>query len=438
MFASDIINTLKSEIVKFSQYENLKNFYKSNPQYGILKEECRRRERKLPFEHLFNFLLYPRVKSTDIELLEFSHLIEKDNVNKSDFSKRRRLIPAGYLKCLHENMIRKLYSSQGLTKLHGHLLLAGDGTTYSMPNTREMKQIYLLGRKTGNGEQALARGVVLKDVLNDVIVASNMESYGKDEIRLLQDELNSLSQEVKKNSPVIVLDRKFCAYTMLVPLIEKGFGFVIRVKSGFNADVDEFINSGEKQKTIVLYPAATTVKKLRKLYGKNVDCHFSLTLVRLSPNVVVMTSITEPSLLNDMANIYHFRWDAESTIGFTKNDLQIEIFSSSMDNSIRQDFYARIIQYDLISLLSHQAAELRHGDSHRKINRNIALGIFKLEFDLFFRTDRRHFNRHLRTVLTEMARFTIEIKPGRQNPRNFRNIKQSGKYITLANYREVI
>ena len=139
-----------------------------------------------------------------------------------------------------------------------------------------------------------------------------------------------------------------------------------------------------------------------------------------------------------MANIYHFRWDAESTIGFTKNDLQIEIFSSSMDNSIRQDFYARIIQYDLISLLSHQAAELRHGDSHRKINRNIALGIFKLEFDLFFRTDRRHFNRHLRTVLTEMARFTIEIKPGRKNPRNFRNIKQSGKYITLANYREVI
>ena len=109
-----------------------------------------------------------------------------------------------------------------------------------------------------------------------------------------------------------------------------------------------------------------------------------------------------------------------------------------MANSIRQDFYARIIQYDLISLLSHQAAELRHGDSHRKINRNIALGIFKLEFDLFFNTDRHHFNRHLRKVLTEIARFTIENKPGRQNPRIFRKIKHSGKYITLANYREAI
>ncbi|MDE6304254.1 MAG: hypothetical protein K2M01_05445, partial [Paramuribaculum sp.] len=101
-------------------------------------------------------------------------------MNKSDFSRRRRLIPADYLKAMSRDIVCGFYgSSNRVKKWYGHLLLAGDGTTYSLPNTPQVKKMYLQGRKTGRGEQALARGVVLKDVLNDTIIASNMECYGK-------------------------------------------------------------------------------------------------------------------------------------------------------------------------------------------------------------------------------------------------------------------
>lgn len=438
MLVSGIINTVRSEIVKYSDSKNLKKFYISHPQHGVMDDGSMTRNRKFPFHDLLSFLLYPRAKSTDIELLEFSRLIEKTNVNKSDFSKRRRLIPAEYLKSLHRDIISDIYSAGSLSMWHGYLLLAADGTTYSLPDSPGIKEKYLQGRKTGKGQQALARGIVLKDVLNDVIVASNMECYGRDEIRLLRDEISEIPDVIRSMHPVVILDRKYCAYTMLVSLMQQDFNFIVRVKERFNADVDSFIDSDEPSKDITLRPSSTTIKKLHRLYGQNVNCEFPLRLVRLTGNVVVMTSIKDVPIRQSHTDPYHLRWDAETTIGFVKNNLQVEIFSSSMDNSIRQDFYARVIQYNILSVMCHQAAELRHGDNDRRINRNVALGILKLEFGVFLQKNPRLFNNGLRNMLTEMARFTVPIKPGRHNPRVFRKIKHSGKYITLLNYREAI
>ena len=439
MFASDnIINTVRSEIVKYSSPENLNLFCKSHPDYSMTGSGTGTRNRKLPFPDLFHFLLYPRAKSTDIELLEFSHLIGKSNVNKSDFSKRRKLIPAEYLRALHRDIVSDIYSTGTLNRWHGYLLLAADGTTYSMPNTPQIREEYLQGRKTGNGEQVLARGIVLKDVLNDIIVASNMECYGRDEIRLLRDELDKLPDIIRSMNPVVIMDRKYCAYTLLEDLRRRGIDFIIRVKERFNADVDSFIHSEEQTKEITLTPAATTIKKLKRIYGQNVNCEFTVRLVRLSGNTVVMTSIKDVSLQQDPSDPYHLRWGVETTIGFVKNNLQVEIFSSLTDNSIRQDFNAKTIQYNLLSILCRRAAELRHDDTKRKINRNVALGILKLEFNIFIENNPLTFKEILHNMLNEMARFSIPIKSERHNPRVFRKIKHSGKYITLHNYREAI
>ena len=435
----NIINAVRSEIVKYSSIENLKNFCVSHPEYVSPGPSCFTRERNFPFKDLLSFLLYPRSKSTDIELLEFSHLIGKTNVNKSDFSRRRRLIPACYLKAMNRDIISKFYSSSNeVIKWHGHILLAGDGTTYSLPNTPQLKKMYLQGRKTGRGEQALARGVVLKDIFNDVLLASNMECYGKDEIRLLLDEINALPDDILAMLPVLLLDRKFCAYTLLAPLMRNNIGFIIRVKERFNADVDSFMASGKKFRDMTLTPAATTIKKLKRLYGKDVPTQFPVRLVRLSDNIVVMTSITDVPLRQSEGNTYQLRWNVETTIGFIKNNLQVEIFSSSIDNSMRQDFYARTIQYNLLSFLCHQAAELRHDDNDCRINRNIALGILKLEFGLFIIKDNVSFKYSLTRMLNLLLRFTIRVRPDRHNPRLFRKVKHSGKYITLHNYREAI
>lgn len=433
-----ILNTIQAQIVKYGTFENLKDFYNSHPEVGQLPAGTFIRNRQMPFTDLFNFLLYPRSKSTDIELLEYSHLIGKPNVNKSDFSHRRRYVPAAYFKALNSSIMTSVYRKCRISTWNGHLILAGDGTTYSLPNTPAIKLKYLQGRKTGRGEQALARGVVLKDVLNDLVPASDMECYGRDEIELLSDELENLPKEIKQYSPVVILDRKFCAYTLIAKLIHLGIGFVIRVKSRFNAAVDDFIGSGKNEETVDLHPASTTVKKLKRIYGKGVLSSFRVRLVRMSSGVVVLTSLCDSLSSETGEDIYHDRWDDETTIGFFKNCLQVEIFSGISDNALQQDFHAKTILYNVLSALCQQAAMMRHDDVDRRINRNVALGILKLNAILALTGKDRVNNTILSFVLNEIARFTTLVKRHRSNPRLFRKMKHSGKYITLYNYRRAI
>lgn len=435
---STILNTIQTQIVKYGNIENLKNFYNSHPEYGQLAADAFTRSRQMPFKDLFNFLLYPRSKSTDIELLEYSHLIGKPNVNKSNFSQRRQYVPAAYLKNLNSSVMASVYRKCGISTWKGHLIIAGDGTTYSLPNTQAIKRKYLQGRKTGRGEQALARGVVLKDILNDIVIASNMECYGRDEIELVAEELEKIPQEIMRYFPVVLLDRKFCAYTMIAKLINLGIGFVIRVKSRFNAAVDDFISSGKSEQTVDLHPAPTTIKKLNRMYGKGVFSSFKVILVRISADVVVMTSLSDSLSSEDGDDIYHARWNDETTIGFFKNCLQVEIFSGISDNALQQDFHAKTILYNVLSALCQQAAIMRHDDTDRRINRNVALGILKLNAILAITGKDTVNNINLLFLLKEISRFTIPIKRHRSNPRMFRKIKHSGKYITLHNYREAI
>lgn len=439
MFASsNILNVLQTEIVKYGQLENLKNFYNCHPSLGQLPPGAFSRCRKMTFGDLFNFLIYPRSKSTDIELLEYSHLIGKPNVNKSDFSRRRHAVPARYLYELNRSMVSSLYRLGRPALWKGHLVLAGDGTTYSLPNTARIREDYLQGRKTGRGEQALARGVVVKDVLNDIVVASGMECYGRDEISLLADEIGSLPQAVLELSPVLSLDRKFCAYTLLVSAMRLGISVIVRVKERFNKDVDEFIHSKDQACEVTLRPAPTTVKKLNRMYGKGSYEAFNVGLVRLPAGMVVMTTIPGGLSVAEADSLYHGRWDDETTIGFIKNCLQVEIFSGTSDNALRQDFHAKTIAYNILSALCQQAAMMRHDRGERRINRNVALGILRLNA-VTVMTRVCNINSHcVRNVLTEVSRFTTAVIGNRHSPRAFRKIKHSGKYITLQNYRRAM
>lgn len=437
----NIINALRDVIVNWTHLESVKDFCSC---HGIsLDKNAFTRTRSMPLSSLLAFLLTPRSKSMNIELLWFSHLIGTPNVNKSDLSKRRSLINWNYFADLACRMTKCFYACSEPALWHGHLILAGDGTTYSIPNTQSLIETYLGDRKTGIGVQALARGVVLKDTLNDWIVASDMECYGQDEIHLLCRQLDNLPREVLQYAPVVILDRKYCAYTMLEKLQSSGLDFIIRVKERFSAEVDDFIHSADAERTVILQPAPTTVRKLNRIYGGSDSTrNYTVRLVRLSDQVVVMTSLKE-NLKEESSDVYHLRWDDESTIGFMKNNLQVEVFSGLSKNSLMQDFNSKTICYNLLSAIASQAAELHHGEHGRekattfRINRNVALGILCLNLPTML-VSSENFSQKLNQILKEMGRFTTRIVPHRHNPRAFRKIKHSGKYITLTNYARAI
>lgn len=54
---------------------------------------------------------------------------------------------------------------------------------------------------------------------------------------------------------------------------------------------------------------------------------------------------------DDIIQAYGKRWNSETEIGTSKNQLQIEIFSGIRDICIRQDFFAAIIMYNIESII---------------------------------------------------------------------------------------
>lgn len=443
----NIINALKAQIVKYGSLKNLEAFNKKHPDAAkLLPKGAFTRNRKMPLSDLMSFMIWPRAESLSLELLNFSQLIHTKDVTKNDFSTRRKFIHYSYLKEMSSDIMSLRYDvTYNIDRWKGHLLLAADGTTYSIPATDKLKASFMEGRKVGCGDQPLARGIIIKDVLNGLIVASNMEGYGRDEIQLLQDELSTLPECIKRERPLLILDRKYCAYTLLSKLLSLGYDFIIRVKSRFNEEVDSFAASDKNEQIVTLHPASTTVKKIRRLYGAYAPTdNFKVKLVRLKTGIIVMTSLLSESVTDEaVSDLYHKRWDDETTIGFVKNNLQVEIFSGISVNSVEQDFYSKTISYNILSMLVAQAAEKRHerkpnlDRSTYKINWNIALGIFKIFMPKILHS-KRDFNSMTDEMLTRMASYVTAVVPDRSNHRAFRKIKHSGKYITLTNYARAI
>lgn len=447
------INTINDVFVKYASRETLKNFCISNK--IEFDDTSFIRDRILSLRILLGYILSPRGRSNYIDLADYLFNINCRIASVAAFSKRRKLIPSKYIHTIHYDLLSKIYEN-GLApgRWNGHLLMACDGTTYSLPDTPEMKSRFLEGRKTGKSEQPLARGVVLKDVINDIVIDANMECYGDDEIKLALNLLDKLPTGVRDLSPVVIFDRKYCAYTLIDKLFKLNIDFIIRVKAKFNETVDEFINSKEKEKIVCLQPKSTTEKKLRRLYG-SASSPYKVRLIRCHNNIVVMTSLledkrivedTDTELGNKDSDIpikdaYALRWTDETTIDFFKNALQIEIFSTADPDTIYQDFYAKVINYNVDTILANASVPMHKYKSNEKprnfgINRNDALGIISIMF--WKALVLNNLKGTMPKMLTQIGRNTCPIKPDRHNPRVFRKIKHNGKFITLGNYREAI
>lgn len=446
------INTLNDIFVKFASRQNLKKFCETEG--SGLPDSAFTRDRIFNLPVLLGRILSPMVHSGFVDNAAYLESLGLPIASLAAFSKRRGIVPYKYMEEYHDELVRTIYQNNlAPRRWNSHLLLACDGTTYSLPDTKSMKEKFLKGRKTGKTEQPLARGDVIKDVLNDIVIDADMECYGEDEIRLAIKMFKKLPEVVRNLSPVVLCDRKYCCYPLIAQLAMLGIGFIIRLKKGFNKEVDAFMESSQKEKIVTLNPAPTTVKKLKRLY-RSCPLAYEVRLIRCSDNVVVMTSLLDDHrVLSDTAepgpdrsnlpvkDTYALRWTDETTIDFMKNNLQVEVFSTIGMKTMYQDFYSKLINYNVVTLLAHAAAQMRlpdkKGSKYRHgINRNDTLGLVAV---LFWKSlVLNKFKQSGREMLKQIGRNVWPIIPDRHNPRVFRKIKHSGKFITLTNFKTAI
>ena len=412
------------------------------------KQQDFTRNRKLSFEKLILFLINLSKKTLSVELKEFFDLllVSELRCTKSAFSQQRQKLHHCFFKIWNELLTSCFYHyyQDHVKRWQGFRLWGIDGSTLYLTNKDKIKK-YFGVQKNQSVEIPMARTMYAHDVLNDIMVLSEIYPIKYSEHAVLPTWIEKLQEDV-----IGIYDRGFASFKIMYLHInqEKEKKFVIRVPVTFNKVVKEFVASGKRSKIVQFNATYAAIKELYKLgYKVTRETSIKIRLVRVQLNngdiEVLATNLYDINKYrtSSFKDLYFKRWGVEVSIGFQKNYQQIEIFSGFSVEAIHQDFYAGIFTLNMHSLLIKQCDEdIQKINQKRKydykINRNVTLGFLKDEIVRIF------LNFKPREIIEKLKKeFVKELEPIRPNRTYIRKAKtrrMKGKYQTLTNYKRAV
>jgi hypothetical protein len=196
------------------------------------------------------------------------------------------------------------------------------------------------------------------DVLNKTFLDAQFLPAPCDEREAALILIQSLALDA---NTIALFDRGFPSIRLIQALEEKGIPYVMRVNGSFITEIRNFIKSDAIDEIIDIHytKRRAAVSKVRC----KTPWDSSLRAVRVPlPNnggeEFLLTSLTNLSI-EHLAEIYRLRWGIETGHNYLKNAIQIEAFMGTLENSIKQEFYAALFSYNITSLLCAQAQGLQ-------------------------------------------------------------------------------
>lgn len=360
------------------------------------------RERKMSFKDLVYFMLEDGKGSTQFELNRFLES-KKIHISQQAYSVARSHFDHSPFVSLLNMTIEGFYTDGVPYKtFHGYRISAIDGTTLALPDTKELLKTY--GGLGIHADSPAARVSIQYDILNDFIMDAQFEPLSVGERQLAKRHLDALCPLSKD---LTIFDRGYASREFIELCIRKGICFLMRVKKGFNVNVDT-LSLGVH--TIVYHAHNLKVAKF---------------LLPSGEIETLVTNLPESFTEEEYRKLYFLRWPIETKYDILKNKLELENFTGKTQNAILQDFYASMYLANMLSVALAQAnekvAEERASSDCKysyKVNVNHAIGTFRDAFVTICLTD----SVRMRTVkitklLDALSDVVIPIRPDRSVPR---------------------
>ena len=401
-------------------------------------DNCRRisashftRIRKMPFNLLVTSILQRRGLSLTMELHHFCRAARTPLISKSGYLKQRLKLDPLAFKLLNQNHCRNFYKDAGSVRcFKGHLILAGDGSGINIPTTRETLSNYGDSKTHGERGQAQLGLSCLYDVLNRMILDSTINPGHYDQRQQMLYHLSDCKPILGGRPGILVLDRGYPGLPLLLGLQNLGQKYVVRLPStcfrreqqGMETD-DEWLYIPVDRSRIKHYQGTEYEQALL------LASPFHLRMVR-----VHLTSGTAEHLLtnldssewshDDIAAIYRSRWGIETAFDELKNKLSLENFTGTRPVLIEQDIYASIYLCncleDIIQEIEPDCLNRTKGRHKHpmKVNRNIAIGVFKEQLlHLILEDDPLRPKALYEEMCQVVERNLVPIRPDRNFPR---------------------
>ena len=265
---------------------------------------------------------------------------------------RKKLDEAGF-KHINQKII-ETYAAQGKDASYrwlGHRIFAVDGSKLNLPRSL-VKCGYKLPSDKSNYPQGLLS--CLYQVKSQIPFDFDLVSH--------HNERTCAEQHLKvlEKDDVVVYDRGYFSYLMLLHHVELKIHAVFRLQESSCNVVEDFFSSTQTDLIATIYPSATVRGEIRKAHPERNITPLQMRLIKYQigdETYCLGTTLEDQDKYKrqDFIEIYHARWGVEELYKISKRIFIIEDFHAKSERGVKQEIFAHFALVTMNRIFANQA-----------------------------------------------------------------------------------
>ncbi len=366
------------------------------------------RDRFWDFKTAFLFICSMLNKRTQTEIDAFFSKIyqipeEIRQVTTSAFTQCREKIKFSAFADASSALVSYFYSNYHFKKYYGFRLIAIDGSVYTLPKTKKMIAEFGENVLSESGKWIKAQVSFAADVLNNICADAVIGPYKQSE----GEQALALMDKLGENN-LYLFDRGYFGRIFLRDVVRTGCQFCFRVQKNACREVIQFIKSNQ-----------TDIIGYIDVEGENIKVRLTKILLDTGEEEYLATSLFDTKTFTalKLKALYHLRWGVEEQFKDMKYAICVENFIGKKPNSVKQEFFANILTYNLSMMtckpLIDQLANKKKKKSKYKTNKRAVLAKIKQCFvRLFFGA--RNVCEILNGIIKSVSKESVPIRMDRK------------------------
>lgn len=298
------------------------------------------------------FIIQKASSSLSVCLTDYFSEVGARIPTKSAFTQSRSSLCYKVFKRLNFWVVNQFYWQTNYKKWKGFRVLAVDGSTLQLPDHPSLAgkfSQHSFGAQR-SVDRWMSRVSFLYDVLNEVVIDAQMESFRTSEAELCREHLGYLQK-----GDLVTFDRYYASYYLFSVLRHKQVHFLFRMRDHSWKCVQSFTASSLKDQIVDLevHPYSQVTKRIPANVDKNMRIRLIKQVSKSGEVRVYATSLLEKEQYSNTAiiNLYKRRWGVEEAYKTLKARLDVIHFSGRTIHAVQQDFYAKVFLISLTAVL---------------------------------------------------------------------------------------
>lgn len=394
------------------------------------------RHRKITVCDLISQMLTRRGRSQWSELMDFYNTKnEIKDISETGFYLARKKFNPEAIRVMCNEFCANSYDKydERIQKFKGLYLLSIDGSKINVPNTKK-NDVYFGKLKNEANQPTMALISTLHDCLNGVKLDILVDKARGSERDLASKHIKHFCDNYIGKA-IFVMDRGYPSMRLFDQIIDNDQFFLIRIPSNFLSSYTKDINIGDDKIVEVIFDRITTndyrddIKFRQKLM--NTKYQFRFTKVKIGTDKegkdtfeLLISNLPKDNFsIDDLKDIYHKRWEIETSYNRLKNRMNIEEFSGYDTNLVLQDIYAdtwlfNLVAFSILEANYKKPLEQKNGKYTIKHNFNKSIGIMKrLVLKILMCADPKDRTKYVEQLDTNIESNIVWVENNRENIR---------------------